>query len=160
MRRLPFISRGRDERRRIVVWLLVGLVACQSLLVSMATALGPSHRHEASARIIVLEDVRRAASPSRAPATHVLSALGHFHASESPQRHYHPRTDVSVLLMESGAAMDDDDGAFGAGLSFIALLPPAQLLTAPASSPVPTVGAAWAAITADLDRLERPPRQT
>jgi len=157
--RSPVFS--RFHRRHGVVWLLVDLVVCQSALVSVLTTLGPSHKHETPAPSLVLEDVRRAISPASARLRHVMTALGHFHGAGPSERHYHPRTDGSVVLTDAGSTIDDDhDGALSAASAFVALLPAAHAWTAAESPSVIGRVAAWPSITDDPEPLERPPRQT
>ena len=107
MSRSPAVAPSRTRRQRIVS-LLACLVVCQSVLVSVLSTLGPSHRHDTSPRFIVLEDVRRAAAGSAVRPSRVSTALGHFHGAADSQRHYHPRTDGSVVLTEPAAAIGDD----------------------------------------------------
>ena len=90
-----------------------------------------------------------------------MTALGHFHGAGPSERHYHPRTDGSVVLTEAGSAIDDDhDGALSAASPFVALPPAAHAWTAAESPSVIGRVAAWPSITDDPEPLERPPRQT
>ncbi len=148
--------------RRLVACVLACLVPLQGLAAAMVAAVGPAHTHKPIATKLVLEDFRRApASVSTLP-THVATALGHFHGSDTPLRHHHARGDAGVVLADGAAlqsAGDGDDVSISPSLAvFVALLPSAMAALPAAPDSAAAAHAPWAPQTHCPALPERPPR--
>jgi hypothetical protein len=90
----------------------------------------------------------------------VLTAIGHFH-SGAAERHYHARSDSSVVLADGVSPLTvDDDGVISPAIAFVALLPAAQRWPAPEDPVTPTGPAGWVSITDDPEPLDRPPQRS
>ena len=148
-------------QRRVVVLLLVCLVMTQGMAVGVLTTLGPAHMHKPASRIVVLDDFRRAPSGVADRELHVLTAFGHFHSDGGSERHYHARSDGSVMLADAGSPLtDDNDGAISSAIALVALFPAAPSWPAPEDSVAPTGPVGWASITDDPEPLYRPPQHS
>lgn|GEM_PF-1651589 len=148
---------SRRIARLAVMWLLAIVLPLQGSAAVIFGAMGPAHSHRiAAAPAPVLEDFRRW-KPAVQPQQHVLTALGHFHAGNSLQRHRHDRSDSSVVP----AAADVGDTDEAAAASAIAVLAPIPSLVAwlpPPSVAVEASRPLWPPLTGFIPRLDRPPR--
>jgi len=155
--RLPVFAAAR---RRAIVWLLVCLVLIQGMAAGVLTTLGPAHTHKVASRVVVLEDFRRAPSGAISHDLHVLTAIGHFHRPGA-DRHYHARSDHSVVLTDAGSPLtDDNDGAISPVIAFVAPLPAELTWRARHSSVAATAPLAWVPVTDDPEALYRPPQRS
>ncbi len=138
------------------MWLFALVLPLQGTATAVFAALGPAHGHRAASAAPVLQDFRRWA-PTLQRDTHVLAALGHFHATDTPQRHHHDRRDASVVPAAPEVGETDEP----TGASAVALLAPIPgvvswlplvLASAEASRPL------WPALSGFVLPLDRPPR--
>ena len=144
--------------RLLVMWLLALVLPLQGAALGVFAAKGPAHLHKVAAATapLVLDDVRRwRVAPVAEP--HVLVALGHTHAGNASQRHYHARSDASVVV--TGADAPDTDEAVGAGgLSVLALIPSLAAPGAGSAAPPAVPHSGWQPRTGFTVPLDRPPR--
>ena len=145
------------------MWLLACLVAMQGTVAGAITVLGPAHFHRAASNAsLLLNDFRRVPLQIAPRATHSATAFGHFHGADTPLRHFHPRTDVSVVPIGDGGVQepsDADEMSISPTLSvFVALLPTALAWLAPAARNALASRDPWPSLTHDPEPLERPPR--
>ena len=145
------------------MWLLALVLPLQGSAVGVFAVMGPSHLHKPAEPALVLTDFRRW-RPSPGLQTHVVSRLGHAHASAAPQRHFHDPLDGGVVGsgdIDASGPLDADE-ARGASLSPAAVLAmiPAAPVWAPRAGPDALAERPlWALRTSFTEPLDRPPRR-
>lgn len=161
---VPFNIRILTRRpvRQVLTWLLALVLPLQGMAVGVLTVMGPAHMHKQADVPMVLTDFRRW-KPAPVRETGVFALLGHSHGSASPQRHYHPFEDASVVRADGdglvvGSDVDEGLGASASVASVLALIRvivawgPSQGSSAPASRPF------WTSVTGFTEPLDRPPK--
>ncbi len=154
----PLGLRFRHRATRTVVWLLAVLLPLHAAAASALAVRGPLHVHRAAA-LVVLEDVRRAATAHDVAVRHLALPFGHFHAA-LPERHRHAIGDTSVVAIDDGgsAALDGDGALAAAALAATAGAPAARFVwSEPALREVRATRTAWTPRTHDPAPPERPP---
>ena len=148
--------------RQVLIRLLACLIPLHGLTAGVIATVGPAHTHQSSGSTLVLQDFRRAPVPTSTLPTHIATAFGHFHGSDTPLHHHHAHGDASVVFADGAAlqgAGDGEDGSVSPGLAFFfALLssPMTSLPDAPDASAA--AHAPWAPLTHCPALPERPPR--
>ena len=95
--------------RRVLVWLLAGLLPLQALAAGVIAASGMAHTHlPAASTRLVLDDFRRAPVRRVAVEAHPTARLGHVHDSGAPERHHHAPGDPT-LVADSAERMQADE---------------------------------------------------
>ena len=148
--------------RRVIVWLLVGLLPLQALAAVAIVVAGPSHVHRAPAATqLVLDDFRRTAVQPVRVEGHAAGASGHFHGRAAAERHPHPSGDMTVLADRSEARQAADIGDSGSGPSlgvFLGIVSASPAWIGGRAAERPATTARWTPQTHDPDLPERPPR--
>lgn len=146
-----------------MLWLLALVLPLQGSAAVVFGAMGPAHAHRAaSAAAPVLEDLRRW-RPAVQPAASGFAALGlghaHAHAGNAVQRHYHARTDGSVVPADLGDVGDTDEGAGVSAVAVLALLPRVAAWAPPGAASADASRPFWAELTGFMPRRDRPPKR-
>jgi hypothetical protein len=151
--------------RRLGLWLLACLIPLQGMAAAVVTTIGTQHSHKVVVEEkLELSDFRRGVSnlAPRAAQAHAALGLGHFHAADKPLRHFHPRSDTSVVRVDGGGfegAADGDDLSISPAIgAFVAILPCAAAWPAPSSRSALASHDPWRPRTHEPTPFERPPR--
>ena len=146
--------------RRVLVWLLVGLLPLQALAAGGIAASGMAHTHQPAASTrLVLDDFRRAPVRRAAAEAHPTVGFGHVHDSVKAERHHHAPGDPTVVPdgAERLQADEADDLSPSPG-AFVGLVSaPPRLLDAAAAVRAAALPR-WRPRTHHPALPERPPR--
>jgi hypothetical protein len=151
----------RDRLAKCLIsWLLAALLPLQGMAAGALGARGPLHMHRAEARLLVLEDFRRA--PTMPAPMHSAIAFGHVHGDGAALRHFHRFDDATVVARDDGG-LGHAGGSTSAALDHAtsapaALLPAALAWAASVAMQAPASRLAWPSLTFEPEPFERPPR--
>jgi hypothetical protein len=154
------LSASPSSIRRMLMWLVAGVLALQGLSVGISNARGAARTHREARSALVLSDFRRDGNAAERQAPAEEGWLGHHHGTA---RHFHAATDGTVLLSAPDAALDtaaqDNGHALDlAAAAFIAVVAALLLWSASGVSHRRASHAPWQPSTGAVRRLERPPQ--